>query len=322
MPSLLDLPNELFVETVKNYLLPAMLSESTEYEVVSFLASTRPCEHCRRLAAGCVVCFFPLHGPGSTRVLYGCICSRIARSRGKMLEHRMRGILSTAYVVPYIQSFSVNLAECNMDNAQPVILFIRVLRLLPNLEAITILGVLKTMENIFIALCSRFLPFVSQTFGPWTNAPGDRVHVCSGTYFLPATSHSAQIDTVNNVNPSRSMCECLYLGLRKTTPNLRRIMISVNREFPGFYSQSFEGMSDLSEVRVQWSCDREGKSAHLPYLIESGKKILKTSKAFGRKQLCFEEIDPHQHTVEQVTRFTLTGNEWATVPDYLTQLFD
>ncbi|KAJ7603233.1 hypothetical protein DFH06DRAFT_1311056 [Mycena polygramma] len=314
MPSLLDLPNELLVEIVKNY--PPLYA----YDVDALVAGVRS-----RQSSG------PWLRDRASTV---ADLPQAADSRGKMLEHRMRGILSTAYVVPYIHSLSVNLAECSMDNAQPVIHFIRVLRLLPDLQTLTILGVLKTMENVFIALCEDFsFPSVATLAIPGaltpilhcfpnlralTNAPDDRVHFCNGAEFLGATGRSEQIDTVNNVNLSRHMGE----WLRKTTPNLRSLMVCMNGKLPGFYSQSLEGMRDLSEVRVQWSCNREGQPAYLLYLIESGKKILKTSKAFGRKELCFEQINPHQHTVEHATRFTLTGDEWITVPDFSTQLFD
>ncbi|KAJ7724807.1 hypothetical protein B0H16DRAFT_1595779 [Mycena metata] len=75
----------------------------------------------------------------------------------------MKYIQKNPHVRPYIQSLSVDLREATMNNCQPIIQFIRTLRVLPTLRSLTILGVHSRMADIFTTSLEDFsFPSVSR----------------------------------------------------------------------------------------------------------------------------------------------------------------
>ncbi|KAJ7630124.1 hypothetical protein DFH06DRAFT_1005363 [Mycena polygramma] len=226
MPSLLDLPTELLTEVVKDYPqlytydVDALVFGVRSRQFASSKALRALSQTCRRLR------------DISLPILWACIYAGPLgienfwpnNKGGRTLERRMKGILKTAYVAPYINSLSVNLDECDMNNAQPISRFIRVLRLLPNLRTLTIIGVPGPMNSILIASCeghsfpsiitlaitdelATILPCFPnlQTL---TNAPGNHMYFGNGERLIQAAAAcSAQIHTINMIS-SRKGVEC------------------------------------------------------------------------------------------------------------------
>jgi hypothetical protein len=111
-------------------------------------------------------------------------------------------------------SLSVSFKECNMDNWQPIAHFIRVLRLLPNLRTLTILGLQHDMVSILAASCKGSLfPSVvtlalpddlSSILHCFPNVQAlahvqERSVFNDGLELIGAASHCKQLHTFNNL---------------------------------------------------------------------------------------------------------------------------
>ncbi|KAJ7613693.1 hypothetical protein DFH06DRAFT_137430 [Mycena polygramma] len=249
----------------------------------------------------------------------------------------MRGIRKTTYVVPYIQALCVNLDECSMEYCTPPISqFIRVLRLLSNLRTLTIFGVPEPMRSILSTSCRDFsFPSIVTLAIPddlapilhcfpnlqtLTNVRDNRMHFGDGRALIRAAACCTQLHTINNLIPFFNMGECL----RRTVPNVRSLLVCMERDsivltiIFKHSIRSLEGMKNLSKLRIQlpWhsavaDVDEPGRLRKV--MVDTGKETLRTSQAFGTKELRFEKIDSDRNKVDHVTRFTLTGGEWTTV---------
>jgi hypothetical protein len=230
MPSLLDLPTELLMEIVKSY--PPLYAYDADalahgVKIKQFYGQNA----LRALSQTCCTLrtiFLPALW---VRVHAGPLWVLSREGSHKILERRMRGIQRTPYLVPYIQyefsrfsafqltkivssSLSVSFKECNMDNWQPIVQFIRVLRLLPNLRTLTILGLRHDMVSILAASCEGSLfPSVvtlalpddlSSILHCFPNVQA-LTHVQHGSSYygglklIGAASHCNQLHTFNNL---------------------------------------------------------------------------------------------------------------------------
>ncbi|KAJ6492865.1 hypothetical protein C8R47DRAFT_1120096 [Mycena vitilis] len=337
MPSLLHLPNELLAEILKHYppqyahdvdaLVQGARSRQFSGDNATVLRALS--QTCRRLRIMSLPALWACIYAGSP-----CIPGSSYESGGKLLERRMRGIRKTTYVVPYIQYLCVNLDECSMEYCTPPISqFIRVLRLLSNLRALTIFGVPEPMRSILSTSCWDFsFPSIVTLAIPddlapilhcfpnlqtLTNVRDKLMHFGDGRALIRAAACCAHLHTINNLIPFFNIGECL----RSTVPNVRSLLVCMERDSMALTIifkhsiRSIEGMKNLSELRVQlpWNTAVPGVEDRLrKVVIDTGKETLRTSKALGPKELRFEKINEHRNTVEHVVRFTLVGNEWST----------
>ncbi|KAJ6454106.1 hypothetical protein C8R45DRAFT_1038102 [Mycena sanguinolenta] len=181
---------------------------------------------------------------------------RKIKTRPKMLERRMKGIQKTPYILRYIRSLTVTLAQCSMDNWQPMAEFIRVLDLLSNLKDLTILRVATDMVAVLSTSCrGKVFASVSRLALDNNLAP---IMPCfpniqTLTFIWPAcidvlhaVKDSCQsIHTINNFLLSPEVVECI----RDVVPNVRRISLwSYNGSLEKL--SLLESMEALSELRI------------------------------------------------------------------------
>ncbi|KAF7343968.1 hypothetical protein MVEN_01686000 [Mycena venus] len=278
MPSLPDLPTELLMEIVKYYpelyldidaIIHGMASEQfAGDDALRALSQT-----CRTLRG----IFLPVLW---ARV-YACFTSRNrpkkrVKRRAKMLERRMIGIQKTPYVMPHIRSLSVTLAECSMNNWQPMAEFVRVLGVLPKLWHLTIGKVFNEMVPVLSTACQGKIIPCFPNIQTLTFHPG-----LGCIPFLRALKGSVEhVHTLNNLTLYANVIE--YPGLRDSIPNEPMRLL--------------ENMDNLSDLRIRY---REPLRFHVVYgtpptsledIIATAKRILRTSKATGRKELHMEEF--------------------------------
>ncbi|KAJ7911092.1 hypothetical protein B0H13DRAFT_586761 [Mycena leptocephala] len=337
MPSLLDLPTELLMEIVKSY--PPLYAYDADalahgVKIKQFYGHNA----LRALSQTCCTLrtiFLPALW---VRVHAGPLWVLSREGSHKILERRMRGIQRTPYVVPYIRSLSVSLKECNMDNWQPIAQFIRVLRLLPNLRTLTILGLRHDMVSILAASCEGSLfPSVvtlalpddlSSILHCFPNVQA-LTHVQHGSSYygglelIGAASHCNQLHTFNNPLIFGIAGLHKFDFLRKSIPHIQRLSIWQNLDgipadpiLQGL--RSLEGMDNLSELSLRYSVgdasvENPNVGSHLGKILEAGKDVLRTSKATGRKVLQIQHLTVYSNVIEKETRYILEGREWVTV---------
>ncbi|KAF7343945.1 hypothetical protein MVEN_01683300 [Mycena venus] len=260
MPSLPDLPTELLMEMVKYYpelyldidaSLQGVASEQFDgNDTLRALSQT-----CRTLRG----IFLPVLW---ARV-HACFTARNrpkkrVKRRAKMLERRMISIQKTSYVMPYIRSLSVTLAECNMNNWQPMAEFIRVLGVLPNLQHLTVLGVFNEMIPVLSTACQgKVFPSilslaVDDNLAPiipcFPNVETLTLQPLSdGIGILRTVKDSCQhVHTVNNIKLWANVVKCL----RDSIPNVKRLSVWKNFELDCL--RLLENMDNLSELRIRY----------------------------------------------------------------------
>ncbi|KAF7343973.1 hypothetical protein MVEN_01686500 [Mycena venus] len=275
MPSLPDLPTELLMEIAKYY--PELYLDIDA--IIHGMASEQFAgdDALRALSQTC-------------RTLRGIFLPRTVGAR--MLERRMIGIQKTPYVMPHIRSLSVTLAECSMNNWQPMAEFVRVLGVLPKLQHLTISRIFNEMVPVLTTACQgKVFPSIlsltvdnenlAQIIPCFPNTQTLTVHGSSCIPFLRALKGSCEyVHTLNNLALYANVIE--YPGLRDSIPNEPMRLL--------------ENMDNLSDLRIRY---REPLRFHVVYgtpppsledIIATAKRILRTSKATGRKKLHMEEF--------------------------------
>ncbi|KAF7346837.1 hypothetical protein MSAN_01822900 [Mycena sanguinolenta] len=241
---------------------------------------------------------------------------RKIKTRAKMLERRMKGIQKTPYILPYIRTLTITLQECSMGNWQPMAEFIRVLDLLPNLKDLTILRVPSEMVAVLSTSCrGKVFPSVSQLALDNSLAP---IMPCfpniqTLTFIWPACidvlvavkDYCQSIHTINNFLLSPEVVKCL----RDVIPNVKQISLWSYHGLSQDKLCLLESMEALSELRIHHRPLYTYASQYLPPLsqeiVAAAKRVLGTSKAVGRKTLCFHELT-NEGTKETV--ITVGGN--------------
>ncbi|KAJ7364654.1 hypothetical protein DFH08DRAFT_275781 [Mycena albidolilacea] len=241
MPSLPDLPTELLMEIVKYY--PQLLSEvdvclpgvdRDQFDGNDLRALSQTCRTLRDIFLP--VLWTRVHATLNARVLDK---GKEMRTRTTMLERRMRGILTTPYLVPHIRSLSITFKECKKDNWQPMAVFIRVLDLLPHLQSLAILWI--SAESINAAFNERswarkVYPSIVSLALPDDLAPilhcFPNVQMLtmsnwwySGKLFSAARDRCKAIHTVNNLAVSAEAIK----SLRTAIPTVQHLSIWENR---------------------------------------------------------------------------------------------
>ncbi|KAF7344198.1 hypothetical protein MVEN_01710300 [Mycena venus] len=329
MPSLPDLPTELLVEIIKCY--PSLYVYKADALVHGVYARQISGERpLRSLSQTCRLLrriFLPVlwariyAGPWRKE-------AKPKNSGGKTVERFMRGIRRTAYVVPYIQCLSVSMQESTMQNWELIAEFIRVLRILPNLRTLTILGIPSAMMSTFCASFSEFsFPSVTSLVLPdrlapvirhfpnvrtLTNARDVWGDFGTGQQLLSeAEGRCKQLRTINNLVPTQTVANYI----RQAIPGIQSLSIWQTtrfygvKEFPEFM-RSIEGMDNLSELTFRYGLwlDTPETPYHLSVLgqiAEAGKRALRTSKASRRKELCIQYMKPGGGIVQREKQVTV-----------------
>ncbi|KAJ7879161.1 hypothetical protein B0H13DRAFT_2346185 [Mycena leptocephala] len=220
-----------------------------------------------------------------------------------MLERRMPviGIRKTLHLVPYIHSLSVTMAECNLGNWQPMVEFIRVLDLLPNLRDLTI--VLLASEMVSVLDISRRGKVFPSVFRLTLNDQLEPImprfpdvqtltyHWFAGTIGILKGKH---IHAVNDIRLSPEIVES-HAGLRDALPNVKQLSLwNISIQLDTL--RLLEGMDTLSELRirhrpnVRWHV-HGGPEPLLQNITTTARRALSTSKARGPKELRIQEIE-------------------------------
>ncbi|KAJ6506606.1 hypothetical protein C8R45DRAFT_970100 [Mycena sanguinolenta] len=326
MPSLPDLPPELLIEIVGHY-SPLITGVPTNdrfsgnnalhhgrYGLVEGLASeldgrkelftgnnalralSQTCRHFRGiflpvLWAHAHACFTPWNWPKKRK-----------RTRGdyKMFMRRMIGMQKTPYILPYIRSLTVTLAECVFGNKHPIAEFVRVLDLLHNLKDLTILSIPSNMVLVLSTACEgKVFPSVERLGLEHGLAPiipcFPNIHTLTCIWrwpeplelLLAIKAHCPHIHTINNFSLSPKVVNCL----RSAVPNVRRISLWVDH----WENLSLlEGMNALSELHIYdhptkpFIGDWQPPSSQ--DIVAAAKRVLHTSKTVEPKTLRFYEV--------------------------------
>ncbi|KAJ7153221.1 hypothetical protein C8R46DRAFT_472814 [Mycena filopes] len=343
MPSLLDLPTELLVEITKHY-PPLFVSEVEallhEVRVRQFVgiwvlsALSRTCRALRNIFLPAV--WARVHGGP-------CWPARPSHPRdrppptGTQLTDRMKTIQKNPHIRPYIQSLSIDLREATMQNCQPIIQFIRTLRALPTLRALTILAV--PIRDIFIASFEDFsFPSVVTLTLPDDLAsilhcfPNIQVLNTADEWHCnrlikAAGVHCKQLNVLNNISLHSDTNIQTYapnvhtISIRKWLHRSSHYKVSPNEAF-----RSLEGMCNLSRLLVRWSLaeTRSPKwdvNSQVNEIVALAKQVLQTSKASGSKELRIQHLrqlpiyspDRFEMLLAVETLMTLDRGEWTTV---------
>ncbi|KAF7343955.1 hypothetical protein MVEN_01684500 [Mycena venus] len=233
-----------------------------------------------------------------------CGPAQKSKGRAKMLERHMLSIQKASHVLPHIRSLSVTLGECNMNNLKPVAEFIRVLGMLPILQRLTIVKVSNEMVPVLSTACQGkvYLSILSLGFDNdnlaqiipcFPNIQALTFHPGSGCIpFLRALKGSCEhVHTLNNLTLYANVIES-DPGVRDSIPNVRRISVW---QFALELLRLLENMDNLSDLRIRY---RE-PLVHVVYglplpsldeIVATAKRVLRTSKATGRKELHIQEF--------------------------------
>ncbi|KAJ6485319.1 hypothetical protein C8R47DRAFT_1129782 [Mycena vitilis] len=306
MPSLPDLPTELLMEIVKYY-------PELNLDVDACIHPGRPVgeqfqgnDSLRALSQTCRA-LRDIFVPVLWARVHACFTSRNRpkrriRTRAKMLERRMIGIQKTPYVAPCIRWMAVTMLECNMSNWQPIAEFIRVLDLLPNLKDLTILQASTEMIPVLeTSFYGKVFPSVSKLTltDRFTSIMRCFPNVQVLAYFHHNVievfdvikEHCKSIHTIRNIQLSAEVVRCL----RDAIPNVKSIFLWYNLRLDTL--RLLEGMDNLSELRIRLNPTLVPSVADT---IQVAERVLRTSKACGRKELRIEEFVRGQ-TVQKET---------------------
>ncbi|KAJ7153076.1 hypothetical protein C8R43DRAFT_1002838 [Mycena crocata] len=321
MPSLPDLPTELLMEMVKYY--PELLLEidANIHGVASeqlsgndaLRALSQTCSRLRDV-------FLPVLW---SRV-YACFTARNRpkrkpKRRAKMLERRMLGIQKTPHVVPYIQTLSVTMEECDMGNWEPVAQFIRVLNLLPDLRQLTIIRPQTGMVPVIATSCKdKIFPSVVGLAIPDILAPilhcfpnvqtltSAQLYRPSSNHLLDAAKGLEHIHTVNLPVVTKEIVN----RLRDNIPNVKRL--SLWRDLNLDVLSLLDGMENLSELHIRYRPlgyhYYGARALTVEEIMPVAERVLRTSKAKGRKELriqCME--NNHKEEIIQEETVLLVG---------------
>ncbi|KAJ7898672.1 hypothetical protein B0H14DRAFT_3124391 [Mycena olivaceomarginata] len=328
MPSLPDLPTELLMEIVKCY--PELLSEVDAClhgvhidqfdgnDVLRTLSQT--CRALRNI-------FFPVLWTRVRATFNARILAKRnkMRTRTTMLERRMRGILTTPYVVPYIRSLSITVDECKKGDWRPMAAFIRVLDLLPRLQSLTILGIsMESMNAAFelpwakkvypsivaLALPDDLAPILHCFLNVQTLTMSNRWYSTyrpiSGKLFSAARNRCKAIHTVNNLAVSAEAIK----SLRESIPTVQHLSIWENVCWKLDILPLLEGMDNLSDLRVR--CRAPRLNDWLEETISAAKRILQTSKASRQKELRIQHLEdtrPDDLVIREETLFVVGASQ-------------
>ncbi|KAJ7653413.1 hypothetical protein B0H17DRAFT_1100850 [Mycena rosella] len=231
----------------------------------------------------------------------------------------MNGIQKTPYVVPYIHSLTVTMEECHMENWQPMAQFIRVLQLLPNLRSLTILHVQGMSLVLINAFHGKIFPSVvslslSDQLAPILPCfPNVQVLTAQDSciQLLGVAKKSCEdtsIHTINNIRLSPQVVE----SLRDAIPRVKQL--SIWHITPLETMRLLEGMDNLADLRIRYCPPANAWNAQyepaLDGIIAAAKRVLRTSKAAGRKDLRIQHLEENWvHLIKEEQIFIVGGGQ-------------
>ncbi|KAF7290025.1 hypothetical protein HMN09_01307500 [Mycena chlorophos] len=139
MASILDLPNELYLEITQSFpsavsfAEPGVVHDKHDYRADTLRALSQTCVALRKV-------FLPMLWRSFGAYFNSRNRRRKPRTREKMLERRMMGLRKATHLHAYVRKLAVTVEECNEDNWQGMAEFLSVLNLLPNLDSLVILS--------------------------------------------------------------------------------------------------------------------------------------------------------------------------------------
>ncbi|KAJ7139100.1 hypothetical protein C8R44DRAFT_301236 [Mycena epipterygia] len=192
MISLSDFPTELLMEIIKYF--PAWYDSGVDARIHGVRSLSFGHYALRALSQTCKTL---------RRIFIPILWAHVNACR-RGVERRMRNIRKMPHVMPYIQSLSVRLQECTMENWQPIAQFLLVLQLLPNLRSLTILSLPSDMIPVLMKSCENMV-FPSVV---WLALPGNMASIL---HFFPNVRTLTGINSPSNLLvAAKDSCESIH----------------------------------------------------------------------------------------------------------------